>query len=79
MIDYQFQHVLWKYNYNEPLYFLGLTAIAHDRALYEHAQCIHAYMAKAKDRAISEWLSSKSKEEQTRYLSHHNQHKTVDI
>lgn len=50
-----------------------VTAIAHDRALFEHAQCVHSHLATAKQIAISEWLKTKSKEEQTQYLSHHNQ------
>lgn len=48
------------------------TAIAHDRALFEHAQCVHSHVATAKQIAISEWLKSKSKEEQIQYLSHHD-------
>jgi hypothetical protein len=49
-----------------------LTAMAHDRALFEHAQCVNSHVANAKQVAISEWLKSKSKEEQLQYLSHHN-------
>lgn len=49
-----------------------MTAIAHDRALFEHAQSVHSHVANAKQVAISEWLKSKSKEEQIQYLSHHN-------
>jgi hypothetical protein len=52
---------------------LGMTALAHDRALFDHAQCVHIHMSKAKQFAIEEWLKSKSKEEQIQYLSHHNQ------
>jgi hypothetical protein len=48
-----------------------VTAIAHDRALFEHAQCVHIHVANAKQIAISEWLQSKSKEEQIQYLNHH--------
>ena len=50
-----------------------VTAIAHDRALFEHAQCVQSHLANAKQFAITEWLKTKSKEEQTQYLSHHNQ------
>ena len=49
-----------------------VTAVAHDRALFEHAQCVHSHLATAKEMAVSEWLKTKSKEEQTQYLSHHN-------
>ena len=48
-----------------------VTAVAHDRALFEHAQCVHIHVANAKQIAISEWLQSKSKEEQIQYLNHH--------
>jgi hypothetical protein len=56
---------------------LGMTALAHDRALFDHAQCVHIHMSKAKQFAIEEWLKSKSKEEQIQYLSHHNQQSIV--
>jgi hypothetical protein len=51
---------------------LTLTAMVHDRALFDHAQKVGAYMHGAKQRAISEWLKSKSEEEQTLYLKNYS-------
>lgn len=53
--------------------------IAHDKALFDHAQLVQNRMCKSKESAISEWLKTKSKEEQLQYLDHHKSFKISEM
>jgi hypothetical protein len=50
---------------------LQMTFIEHDRILTEHAGIVQANAEKARERAVSDWLKSRTKEEQMQYLSHY--------
>ena len=52
---------------------LGLSAMAHDQALFEHANYVHASMVSSRQSNVLEWLKSRTDEEQRQYLNYHKQ------
>jgi hypothetical protein len=50
---------------------LQITFMEHDRILAQHAGIVRMHAENARERAISEWLKSRTKEEQIQYLSHY--------
>lgn len=54
---------------------LGLSAMAHDQALFEHANYVHASMVSSRQSNVLEWLKSRTDEERRIYLNYHKQDK----
>ena len=52
---------------------LGLSAMAHDQALFEHANYVHASMVSSRQSNVLEWLKSRTDEERRMYLNYHKQ------
>ena len=52
---------------------LGLSVMAHDQALFEHANSVHSSMMSSKQSNVLEWLKSRTDEEQRQYLNYHKQ------
>ena len=52
---------------------LGLTVMAHDQALFEHANSVHSSMTSSRESNVLEWLKSRTDEEQRQYLNYHKQ------
>ena len=50
---------------------LGLSAMAHDQALFEHANYVHASMVSSRQSNVLEWLKSRTDEERRIYLNYH--------